>query len=380
MGEGKALRIELAEGIDKVGESHWDGLCPTANPFVSHRFLRIMEESGSASLRTGWQPVHLLLQDDEGTVGAAPLYVKSHSYGEYVFDWGWADAYERAGGRYYPKLQSAVPFSPVPGPRLLTSRHRAELAAGLRQAAEQMPVSSLHVTFCGEDEAVALAEAGFIHRRGIQFHWHNRGYGDFDDFLDSLKSAKRKMIRRERREVAETGLRFECLAGDRITPGVMREFYPFYLATVDKRWGQAYLTPEFFTMLGAQMPQTIVLVAVYSGEQMVAAALNLRDGTTLYGRVWGCLDDYRFLHFETCYYRAIEFAIAHGIERVEAGAQGPHKLQRGYEPVFTHSAHWIRDPGLRHPVRRFVESEWAEMDLQIGELRRSLPFRNDEDA
>ena len=378
---GEPLRIEIAEGIDRVDAGVWDGLDGSGNPFVSHAFLGILEESRSACVATGWQPVHLLLKDADGALaGAAPLYVKSHSYGEYVFDWGWADAYERAGGRYYPKLQCAVPFSPVPGPRLLGAGRRTALAQALRRAAEQMPVSSLHVTFAGEEEVVELEGAGFFRRRGIQFHWHNRGYADFEDFLSTLKSSKRKSIRRERREVAEAGLRFECLTGAAITGAAMRAFYPFYLATVDKRWGQAYLTVEFFELLARRIPDAVVLVAVHDGDEMVAAALNLRDGDTLYGRVWGSLDDYRFLHFETCYYQAIEFAIRNGIARVEAGAQGPHKLQRGYEPVFTHSAHWIRDPGLRDPVERFVQREHAEQLEQMEELRQALPFRRTTDG
>lgn len=326
-------------------------------------------------METGWQPVHLLLRGEGRLLGAAPLYVKSHSYGEYVFDWGWADAYERAGGRYYPKLQCAVPFSPVPGPRLLSRDHAAEVARGLVAAAEQMPVSSLHVTFCSDREAALLAEAGCLRRRGIQYHWHNRGYANFEDFLGTLKSAKRKMIRRERREVEAAGLRFDTLTGAELTPEVMDAFYPFYRATVDRKWGSAYLGRAFFRMLGRDMADTVVLVTVHRGAEMVAAALNLRDETTLYGRVWGCLDDYRFLHFETCYYRAIDFAIRHGISRVEAGAQGPHKLQRGYEPVLTHSAHWIRDKALRDPVRRFVESEWRQLQAQMTELREHLPYR-----
>ena len=371
------MEIELAESIADVDETAWDRLCEPANPFVSHRFLRLLEESDSASVRTGWQPVHLLLRDAGTLAGAAPLYVKSHSFGEYVFDWGWADAYERAGGRYYPKLQCAVPFSPVPGPRLLGLEQRAQLAHGLRRVAEQMPVSSLHVTFCGEEEAVALEEAGFMRREGVQYHWHNRGYGCFDDFLGTLKSSKRKMIRRERREVAESGLRFEVLTGSSITDDVMDAFHPFYLATVDKRWGHAYLTRDFFRALGREMSEVVVLVCVYRSQEMVAAALNLRDEKALYGRVWGTLEDHPFLHFETCYYRAVDFAIAHGIERVEAGAQGPHKLQRGYEPIITHSAHWIRDPGLRQPVRRFVEAERAETARQLHEMREQLPYRRE---
>ncbi len=285
-------------------------------------------------------------------LGCAPMYLKSHSYGEYVFDWGWANAYERAGGRYYPKLQVAVPFTPVPGPRLLLRpgagpEVRAALAQGLVGAAEQLGVSSLHVTFCQRPEWDALAAAGLLRRQGVQYHWHNRGYRSFDDFLATLKSSKRKTIRKERARVAEQGLTLETLTGDALTPAIWDVFYPFYRSTVDKRWGSAYLRKRFFQRLGETMADRVVLVMARHGGRYVGGALNLQGGDTLYGRVWGCRQPFEFLHFEACYYQAIEFAIAHGLARVEAGAQGPHKLQRGYEPVPTYSAHWIRDPGLR---------------------------------
>jgi predicted N-acyltransferase len=308
------------------------------------------------------------------------MYLKSHSYGEYVFDWGWANAYERAGGRYYPKLQVAVPFTPVPGPRLLVRPEvgapaRAMLAHALVSAAEQLNVSSLHVTFCHEDEWDALGNAGLLKREGMQYHWHNRGYGTFDDFLGTLKSSKRKTIRKERARVSEQGLSLEVLTGATLSPDIWDAFYPFYRSTVDKRWGSAYLTKRFFARLGETMPERVVLMMARHGGRYVAGALNLLGADTLYGRVWGCRREFEFLHFEACYYQAIEFAIRHGLARVEAGAQGPHKLQRGYEPVATYSAHWIRDAGFRDAVERFLVQERRDMASEMGHLRAVLPYR-----
>lgn len=372
------MQLRHLNGIEEIDADDWDRLRPAGNPFVGHRFLSAMEESGSATAETGWQPLHIALYDDDDTaVAAAPLYAKSHSYGEYVFDHGWADGYRRAGGRYYPKLQVAVPFTPVPGPRLLgPAHHREALARALVEATRRLSVSSLHVTFCGNDEAEALARAGCLRRRGIQYHWSNNGYASFDDFLDTLRSAKRKMIRRERREVAESGLEIATLHGAGLTGEALAEFYPFYAATVDKRWGNAYLTARFFTMLGERLADRVVLVTARQQGRMVAAALNLLGDDTLYGRLWGCLDEYRFLHFEACYYRAIDFAIARGLARVEAGAQGTHKLQRGYAPVWTHSAHYIRDNGFREAVRRFLDAESRQLEEQMHSLREMLPYRD----
>jgi uncharacterized protein len=307
------------------------------------------------------------------------MYLKSHSYGEYVFDWGWADAYERAGGRYYPKLQVSVPFTPVPGPRLLVregeAAARPALIEGLTGAARQLGVSSLHVTFCGEDEAQDLGAAGLLQRQGTQYHWHNRGYRDFQDFLDGLKSSRRKTIRKERARVALQGVEIETLRGAEITPEIWDVFHPFYLATVDKRWGNAYLTKRFFARLSATMPERVVLVLARHGGRYVAGALNLLGSDTLYGRIWGCRQEFEFLHFEACYYAAIDFAIQNGLARVEAGAQGKHKLQRGYEPVPTHRAHWIRDPNLKAAVERFLVQERRHVAAEAEELRELLPYR-----
>ena len=376
-----SVQVKLVQGIGQIDARLWDACVGPDQPFLSHAFLSALEDSGSASQRTGWLPLHLVVEAGGELIGCAPMYLKSHSYGEYVFDWGWANAYERAGGTYYPKLQVSVPFTPVPGPRLLLRPEvgapaRGMLAHALVSAAEQLNVSSLHVTFCREDEWDTLGNAGLLKRQGVQYHWHNRGYGTFDDFLGTLKSSKRKTIRKERARVGEQGLSIEVLTGDTLTPDIWEAFYPFYLSTVDKRWGSAYLTKRFFARLGETMPERVVLMMARHGGRYVAGALNLLGADTLYGRVWGCRREFEFLHFEACYYQAIEFAIRHGLARVEAGAQGPHKLQRGYEPVATYSAHWIRDSGFRDAVERFLVQERREMASEMGHLRAGLPYRH----
>ena len=376
-----SVQVKLVQGIGQIDARLWDACVGPDQPFLSHAFLSALEDSGSASQRTGWLPLHLVVEAGGELIGCAPMYLKSHSYGEYVFDWGWANAYERAGGTYYPKLQVSVPFTPVPGPRLLLRPEvgapaRGMLAHALVSAAEQLNVSSLHVTFCREDEWDTLGNAGLLKRQGVQYHWHNRGYGTFDDFLGTLKSSKRKTIRKERARVGEQGLSIEVLTGDTLTPDIWDAFYPFYRSTVDKRWGSAYLTKRFFARLGETMPERVVLMMARHGGRYVAGALNLLGADTLYGRVWGCRREFEFLHFEACYYQAIEFAIRHGLARVEAGAQGPHKLQRGYEPVATYSAHWIRDSGFRDAVERFLVQERREMASEMGHLRAGLPYRH----
>jgi uncharacterized protein len=376
----EAVRVKLVQGIGQIDARAWDACIGPEQPFLSHAFLSALEDSGSAGQRTGWLPLHLVAESGGELIGCAPMYLKSHSYGEYVFDWGWANAYERAGGTYYPKLQVSVPFTPVPGPRLLVrpdfgASARTTLAHGLVSAAEQLGVSSLHVTFCREDEWHELGRTGLLKRQGVQYHWHNRGYRSFDDFLGALKSSKRKTIRKERARVQEQGLSIEVLTDDALTPDVWDAFYPFYRSTVDKRWGSAYLTKRFFQLLGERMPEQVVLIMVRHQGRYVAGALNLKGADTLYGRVWGCRRQFEFLHFEACYYQAIEFAIECGLARVEAGAQGPHKLQRGYEPVPTYSAHWIRDPAFRTAVERFLAQERAEMACEMDQLRELLPYR-----
>jgi uncharacterized protein len=377
-----ALQVKLVQGIAQIEAATWDACVGPDQPFLGHAFLSALEDSGSASQRTGWLPLHLVVEQGGALVGCAPMYLKSHSYGEYVFDWGWANAYERAGGSYYPKLQVAVPFTPVPGPRLLVrpglgAEARAALAQGLVSAAKELGVSSLHVTFCREPEWQSLGQAGLLQRQGVQYHWHNRGYGTFDDFLATLRSGKRKTIRKERARVREQGLVIDVLTGDALTPDVWDAFYPFYRSTVDKRWGSAYLTKRFFSLLGDTMADRVVLMMARHQGRYVGGALNLMGADTLYGRVWGCRREFEFLHFEACYYQAIEFAIARGLARVEAGAQGPHKLQRGYEPVPTYSAHWIRDPGFRDAVERFLIQERREMAFEMEQLRDLLPYKQD---
>jgi len=370
------VEARLAGPIGGIDAAAWDRLLPDDNPFLRHAFLDALETSGSVAAETGWQPLHLALGPPERPTAAAPLYVKSHSYGEYVFDHGWANAYERAGGSYYPKLLVAVPFTPVPGPRLLAADDAGKLALAeaLKAATTELGLSSAHVNFIDAHEAGLLREAGFLQRQGVQFHWHNRGYRDFDDFLGAMRSSKRKVIKKERRQVAEAGIELEALTGDELTADDLEAFHPFYLATVDKRWGNAYLTRSFFRLLAERFAERIVLVTAKCRGELVGAALNLKSGDTLYGRLWGCRQEFEFLHFEACYYQAIEFAIANGLARVEAGAQGMHKLQRGYEPVLTRSAHFIRDAALREPVRRFLAQESRSLQQELGELRELLPF------
>jgi hypothetical protein len=378
------VTVNLLGAIDEVSAAAWDACAGARNPFVSHAFLSALERSGSAVPEQGWQPRHLVVPDrNGGLLGAAPLYLKSHSYGEYVFDWGWADAYERAGGSYYPKLQACVPFTPVTGPRLLVrpgaeaEAVSAALIAGLTEVAERSQVSSLHVTFCEPAEWQQLGSAGFLQRTGRQFHWHNRGYDSFDAFLDGLTSRKRKMIRKERRKVAESGITLRALRGEAIEPRHWDTFYRFYRATADRKWGSPYLTRAFFHQLGETLAKRVVLVVAEDRGEMTAAALNLLGEDALYGRNWGALGNYRFLHFEACYYQAIEFAIEHRLARVEAGAQGEHKIQRGYMPVETYSAHWIADPGFREAVANYLAHERRAIAGEITGLATFGPFRKD---
>jgi predicted N-acyltransferase len=383
-----ALEVRVIDSLREISGQAWDACARWSpetgeNPFVSHAFLSALEESKSVGRRTGWMPQHLLIQDDETeeVLAACPLYVKGHSQGEYIFDHGWAEAYERAGGRYYPKLQIAVPFTPVPGPRLLVrpgpqeDAVRTALIETLIATTRNSRLSSLHVTFCGEEEAKAMADAGFLHRIGLQYHWRNNGYGGFDDFLAALNSRKRKAIRKERAAIADYGLAIHQLTGDEITPAHWDAFFAFYMDTGNRKWGSPYLTRDFFDRLGASLGAHVVLMVAEKDGVPVAGALNLRGSDALFGRNWGCLADYRFLHFELCYYQAIDYAIAHGLARVEAGAQGEHKIQRGYLPVETHSAHWIADRSFRDAVAEFLQRETRVMEHEIAELTDAGPFR-----
>ena len=383
-----AVAIKIVKSLSEVSPEAWDACAGTDNPFIRHAFLSALEDSGSATGETGWLGQHLVIEDPAGGIAAcAPLYLKNHSYGEYVFDWGWADAYERAGGRYYPKLQCAVPFTPVTGPRLLVNQAlpdgqrremRLALIAGMAQLAQNLGVSSLHVTFPTEDEWEAFGSAGYLQRIGQQFHWENKGFKTFDDFLGELSSRKRKNIKKERRAVHDAGLDIRVLEGAGITEAHWDAFFQFYMDTTDKKWGQAYLTRRFFSLLGERLGRAVVLIVVEKDGRPVAGALNLRGGDTLYGRNWGCVADYKFLHFEACYYQAIDYAIAHGLKWVEAGAQGPHKVQRGYLPRRTFSAHWIADKGFRDAVSGFLNDESRGIEREMSAYGAFSPFKKSE--
>ncbi len=380
----EALGARLIERIADIPAADWDACAGTDFPFVTHGFLHALETSGSVGERTGWVPRHLVVEDAGGQlVAAVPMYLKGHSYGEYVFDWGWADAWERAGGQYYPKLQASVPYTPVTGPRLLVRPGPDEAAfrdaaiSGLLQVTDKLGVSSLHVTFPTAAEADRMEELGLVRRMGQQFHWFNRGYATFDDFLAELSSRKRKQIRRERREVADAGLSVRALTGGEIEARHWDAFFRFYVDTYDRKWGQPYLTRGFFQQIGETMADRIVLVMVEHDGVPVAGALNIQGAEALYGRNWGCAADFRFLHFETCYYQAIEFAILNGIQTVEAGTQGHHKLQRGYMPVPTWSAHYIPDAGFRRAVADFCEHERRAIEQEMEALAKHSPYRQD---
>ncbi len=379
---GGGVTVKVVPAIAAIPAAEWDACAGDDNPFLSHAFLEALEASGSATAETGWLPQHLALEDDSGRLlGAVPLYLKNHSYGEYVFDWGWASAYERAGGSYYPKLQCSVPFTPVTGQRLLLRQDAGPaafdaLAAAMVELGRRHKVSSVHVTFPTEAEWQRLGEAGFLQRVGQQFHWQNEGYRSFDDFLEALNSRKRKQIRRERRDAMADGIEIETLTGGDIRDEHWNAFYRFYRSTSDRKWGEAYLTRAFFDLLGQRMAERVALVMARKGGRYVAGALNLIGRDTLYGRNWGCLGDFPFLHFEACYYRAIDFAIERGLKRVEAGAQGQHKIQRGYLPTTTYSAHWIRDRGFARAVEDFLARERRALADEMEQLEQDLsPFK-----
>jgi uncharacterized protein len=383
---GEPITLTVHGAIREIAAAEWDACAGGNNPTVSHVFLNALEESGSATARSGWAPQHLAFRDRVGRLlGAVPMYLKNHSYGEYVFDWGWADAYERAGGRYYPKLLAAVPFTPVPGPRLLVAPDapaatKGHLIAGLVELARQRKLSSVHVNFPEDEDFALLAEAGFLQRVGQQFHWTNQGYRDFDDYLAALNHRKRKAVKKERREaLAEGAIEIDLLTGSDLSEKAWDAFYRLYLGTSDRKWGQAYLTRRFFSMIGERMPDNIVLFMARRSRDYIAGAFNLLGRDTIYGRNWGAHREYRFLHFECCYYRAIEFACERGLKRVEAGAQGPHKLQRGYLPVPTYSAHWIPDPGFRRAVAQFLARERDMVEQKIEHLAEYSPFRHAEE-
>ena len=376
------LSLSLHGSIHEIDSADWDICAGPDNPFVSHAFLSTVEDSGSAGARTGWLPRHAALRDGAGRlIACAPMYAKGHSYGEYVFDHGWARALEQAGGDYYPKLQVASPFSPVTGPRLLirpgTELGEATLAAALTQACRELKLSSVHITFCTQPEWETLGDAGWLQRLGVQYHWHNEGYGSFDDFLGALNARKRKSLKRERRDANGAGLVFHTLRGAEIDRAHWKAFYRFYESTVDRKWGSAYLTQKFFPLLSERLGDRVVLMLAEDRGKLVAGALNLAGTDTLYGRNWGCIGDYPFLHFELCYYRAIDYAIEHGLRTVEAGAQGEHKIQRGYLPSPTYSAHWIANLGLRRAIGEHLKRERPAMEAEMAALMELSPFRQE---
>ncbi|MFY9628739.1 MAG: GNAT family N-acetyltransferase [Methylocystis sp.] len=382
------------QSLDAVDAGSWDACANPVeiddrnaigeryNPFISHAFLRALETSKSVGAGTGWTPLHVLIEDCEGRlVATAPAYIKSHSLGEYVFDQGWAQAYAKAGGRYYPKIQIAAPFTPVTGRRLLVARDaphgaRDALIEALRALGRSAGASSIHVTFAAAADVKALDSAGFLSRTGEQFHFINEGYRDFDDFLNALSSRKRKTIRRERKEALGADLSVDLLTGADIKPQHWDAFFAFYMDTGSRKWGRPYLTRAFFDEIGRAMPERILLIMARREENYIAGAINFLGDDAIYGRNWGAIEHRAFLHFEICYYQAIEFAIRHGYQRVEAGAQGEHKLARGYRPVVTHSAHEFADPRLSEAVAAFLEREHVVVDSMIGEYEAFLPFRH----
>ncbi|MBL8550172.1 MAG: N-acetyltransferase [Hyphomonadaceae bacterium] len=376
-----ALRIEAAEGLSAIDMTAWNAVAnppgEAFNPFLAWEFLEALEASGCASAQQGWTPAHLTARDAKGVlVGAAPLYLKAHSQGEYVFDHAWADALQRAGGRYYPKLQCAVPFTPVPGRRLLAAdaRVREELAHGMIALARQTRASSVHLTFCEDRERSEIERFGFLKRTGVQFHWLNAGYADFDAFLAALSSQKRKNLRKERAR-AQEGLRIRRLVGDDIKARDWDFFFACYMDTGGRKWGRPYLNRDFFQLVGERMSERVVLFVADCEGKPIASALNLLGSDTLYGRYWGRKHDVPFLHFELCYYQAIEMAIELRLARVEAGAQGEHKLARGYEPAATYSAHWIAHPGLRDAIAHYLRAESPAIVDEIEALGEHTPFK-----
>lgn len=375
-----SIQISTHASIAQIGADDWDACAGDDTPFTSYRFLYALEVSGSVGAGTGWQPHYLSAALDGLVIAVAPMYAKSHSQGEYIFDHNWAHAYEQAGGRYYPKLQIAAPFTPATGRRFLTrpgfeSAGMEALSQGAVQIAADNELSSLHATFCTEAEALAGAEMGLLHRTGQQYHWVNDGYADFEDFLAALSSRKRKTIRRERARALGFGGQIVALTGDQIEPAHWDAFWEFYQDTGARKWGHPYLTRRFFDLVQDTMRDDVLLVLALRDGRPIAGALNFIGRDTLFGRYWGCVEHHDCLHFELCYYAAIDYAIAHGLARVEAGAQGEHKLARGYLPCSTHSLHWFGDPGFKDAVARYLEAERDAVDHEIEVLTSYGPFR-----
>ncbi len=387
---GNSYSYRTIASLKDVSADAWGCLTATSrgqvdayNPFVSYAFLSALEDSGSVQPRAGWQSHHLVIDDAEGNLLAAlPCYAKGHSQGEYVFDHSWADAYERAGGHYYPKLQCSVPFTPATGPRLLIAtndedavKRRQALSAALRAETDRLGLSSAHVTFAAQPDIDILESDGYLHRQDQQFHFQNDNYGNYEGFLETLVSRKRKALRKERRSALENGISIDWLTGRDLTEDIWDQFFAFYMDTGSRKWGRPYLTREFYSLIGERMPNDILLVMAKRNGRYVAGAINFIGSETLFGRHWGCIEDHPFLHFEVCYHQAIDFALENGLKTVEAGAQGEHKLARGYLPVTTHSLHYIAHPGLRQAVADYLVHE-REAVAQGGEyLHQHSPFR-----
>ena len=379
--------------INDIDSSDWNQCANPEqmeyNPFLDHRFIKALEDSGSANSNTGWQPFHTIMRDKGRVVGVVPAYLKSHSQGEYVFDGAWADAWYRAGGEYYPKLQISIPFTPATGRRLLVATPldntqsiqevEAQLLSATLQIAQKIQVSSLHITFMPKNQWENAGTLGLLKRVDTQFHWTNANYDSFEDFLRALSSKKRKNIRRERRGALENNIEIEWITGSDLTESHWDAFYQFYVDTGNRKWGTPYLTRAFFSMLSETMPDETLLIMCKREGKYIAGAINFIGSNTLFGRNWGCIEDHRFLHFETCYYQAIDFAIQHGINRVEAGAQGGHKIARGYMPQQTYSAHWIRNSEFRDAIKNYLNSEESFVQQDIDWIEKHTPFRKDLD-
>lgn len=374
--------LSFITSLQTVSAAQWNALCDDDYPFVRYEFLAALEQSGSVGKGTGWQPQHLVVYKDDELIAAMPLYIKTHSYGEYVFDWSWADAYKRYGLNYYPKLITAIPFTPCSGSRLLLkdSSRLAELLPlmldAIKHHAQTLNASSWHCLFPSAEVSAHLSDMNFSQRVGTQFHWYNRNYKSWDDFVGAMNSRKRKNINKERRAVAEQAIRFETKAAQNITAEDWQLFYRLYCSTYLKRSGHAgYLTEAFFTLLGECFAQHCLLVIAYQNDQAIAAALFFTDSQTIYGRYWGCLEEHEFLHFETCYYQGIEYAIKHGLQRFDGGAQGEHKIARGFEPVMTYSNHWLARPDFQQAIDNFLDAEKVSIENYMAETKAYLPFK-----
>jgi uncharacterized protein len=376
------MRTRIIENINDIPADTWN-TCATLsdeglNPFCSHGFLAALEESGCASARTGWLPQHIILEDEDASLlGAVPLYLKSHSQGEYVFDQGWANAFEQAGGHYYPKLQSSIPFSPVTSPRLLTSdiAQKEILLKAAIDLADELQISSLHFTFLEQDDIDVMTSHHLLNRKDQQYHWINDDYRSFNDFLEALSSRKRKNIQKERRCTHENHIEIEWVQATEISEDHWDHYFEFYLDTANRKWGRPYLNREFFSRLSENIPDNLLLIMAKRDGRYIAGALNLIGGNVLYGRYWGATEYHKFLHFELCYYQAIDFAIQHGLSKVEAGAQGDHKLSRGYVPVVTNSMHWIVNPSFRDAIKKYLAEERKAVGRDIEYLKELTPFK-----